>query len=248
VATYESGAGGQAFQFKGVLRGEIRSLEASGCPGALNVMDCQDLHIGYLNSKGDTCTDAYGSISMSATAGTLERVTFGAVKVQMASNGIPFRTLSGDRVRIRDMDVEVNHTTSGTVHDVSIAGTNTEIIRLNIRNVGTASWRGLGLWSGDGHRIGQVKATNVRVGVEVRTTATNAVVGYDATDITLHGTDGYQKIIVAAPAAPTLRLPGKPGPASRTKVLDRFDLAPESGTSFGSALRGRRGLSKRERG
>jgi hypothetical protein len=88
-------------------------------------MDCQDLHIGYLNSKGDTCTDAYGSISMSATAGTLERVTFGAVKVQMASNGIPFRTLSGDRVRIRDMDVEVNHTTSGTVHDVSIAATNT---------------------------------------------------------------------------------------------------------------------------
>lgn len=239
IATFDGGANGQAFQFKGVLRGEVRSLEANACPGVLNVMDCQDLNFGPISSIGDTCVDPYGSLSMSANAGTLERISLDAVKIRMASDGIPFRTLSGDRTRVRDLDVEVTHTTSGTLHDVSIAGTNTDITRLNIRNVGASnSWRGLGLWSGDGHRVGQYKATNVRFGIDVRSTATNAVIGYDSADVTVHPTDGVAKIIVDPTAAPTLRLPGKPDANSRTKVLDKFNIGPLSGTAFGVALTG----------
>lgn len=241
IATFEGGANGQAFQLKGVQRGTVRSLEANACPGFLTVMDCTDLHIGTSSSRGDTCTDAYASIAVSANTGTLERVSFGSIKMQMVNDaGIPYRQTSGTGVRINDMDAEVNHTTSGdgSKYDVSITGAGTEIERLKITNIGTASWRGLGILSGDGHRVSRYKATNVRVGVEVRTAVTNATISYDQADVTLHATDGYEKIMVSANAAPTLRLPGKPSSTSRTKVLDTFALSPDSGTAFGPALTG----------
>ncbi|MEA3550244.1 hypothetical protein [Pseudarthrobacter sp. C1] len=167
----------------------------------------------------------------------------------MAADGIPFRTLSGNRTRIRDLDVEVNHTTTGTTaHDVSIAGTNTEIIRLNIRNVGTASWRGLGLWAGDGHRIGQYKASNVRIGLEVRSTATNAMVNYDATDVTLHATDAFAKTMIDPAAAPTLRLPANltPYPGQRFWTGSASGRCP--GRASARCSRGSHGPRPSERG
>jgi hypothetical protein len=237
IATYEGGAGGQAFQFKGIKRGVIGRLEADGCPGVLNVVDSQDLHIEYVNSRGDTNADVYGSVSVSQTSGTIERVSFGDIKVQMVSDGIPFRQLNGD-IKVRSITAEVKHTTSGTAHDVSLAGSNCEIETVTINNVGSQSWRGFALFSGSNHRIGRVKASNVRVGVEVRTSVRDSYVGYDANDVTLHPTDGYRKLMVSTLAAPTTRLPGRPAASSRTKVLDAFSVSPDSGTAFGPALTG----------
>jgi hypothetical protein len=199
------------------------------------------MYVGTLSSRGDTCTDVYASLAVSANTGVLERVTFGSIKIQTVNDaGIPYRQTSGAGVRIRDMDVEVNHTTSGdgSKYDVSITGTGTEIERLKITNIGTLSWRGLGVLSGDGHRVSQYKATGVRVGVEVRTAVRDSIINYNPDDVTLHATDGHRKIMVSALAAPTLRLPGKPTATSRTKVLDTFSLAPDSGVAFGAALTG----------
>jgi|TARA_R100000482_G_scaffold124710_2_gene78544 hypothetical protein len=239
VASYEGGAGGQAFQFKGVTRGHVGTLQANGCPGALNLMDNHDLTIDTIVSLSDTNTSDYGSITMDQTV-EQKNITIRKVHIQMVSDGIPMRIVAGDNCRVIDLDVEVAHTTSGTsaAHDVSLNGTNHTIDRVRVKNVGAAnSWRAVALWGGDGHRVGIDRLENVRVGVEVRLSATNASVTYNPDDITLHATDGYRKIMVSPTAAPTLSLPQQPS-SSLVKVADDFRIAPPSGDAFGVAITG----------
>lgn len=236
TASYEGGTGGQAFQFKGITRGAIGSVIANGCPGTANIMDNHDLQIGSIVSVGDTVTGTLGSVIFDATV-EQARVKVDRIALQLVNDASAVIQNAGDRLNIGELDVDVAHTTSATTYDVRPAGTNTRIGRLRVRNTGTNSWRALGLWSGDGHRIDRAILTNVRIGIEVRTTATNAVIGYDPLDVTLHPTDGVFKIMVDPSAAPTLRTPQVPT-NTLIKVSDQFMYGPNSGTSFGAAQTG----------
>lgn len=223
---------GQAFQFKGMQGGHVGSLLAEGCPGSLNVMDSVDFTIDFLSSLGDTCVDPYGSIALSQTT-SLSNVRIGRAVVRMASDGIPFRLVTGSDCRFGELDFEVDHTTNGTLHDVSLAGVRNTIDSVRVKNVGSKAWRGLGLWSGMGHRVGRMLLEAMRIGVDVRGTATAASIGYDPATVTLHPTDGLAKIMVAPGAAATLVLPGTPSTASRVAVSDDFTVAPETLAGFG---------------
>ncbi|MGW9270812.1 hypothetical protein [Microbacterium sp. NPDC055599] len=223
---------GQAFQFKGMRGGRVTSLLTQGCPGVLNVMDSTDFAIDFVSSLGDTCVDPYGSIALSQTT-TLSNVRIARAVVRMVSDGIPFRLTSGSDCRFGEFDFEVKHTTAGTLHDVSLAGVRNSIESVRVQNIGAKAWRGLALWSGAGHRVGRVVLEAMRIGVEVRGTATGANIAYDPATVTLHPTDGLAKIMVAPGAAPTLVLPGTPPAASRVRVLDDFTIAPETLSGLG---------------
>ncbi len=233
AASFEGGVvPGQAFQFKGMSGGHVASLLAEGCPGVLNVMDSTDFTIDFVSSLGDTCVDQYGSIALSQTT-TLSNVRVGRAVVRMTSDGIPFRLVSGSDSRFAELDFEVNHTTNGTLHDVSLAGTRNTIDSVRVRNVGTKAWRGLGLWAGAGHRVRNITLEGMRVGVDVRGTATDAIIGFNPTTVALHATEGLAKIMVAPGSAPSLVLPGTPPAASRLRVVDDFTVAPETLAGFG---------------
>lgn len=241
VATsFEGGAvTGQAFQFKGVNRGQVASLIATGCPGAVNIMDCHDLTIDSIESTADTITGTYGSISFDQTV-EQQRVSIGRAHLQLVNDVIACRVINGDRTRIGELIIETNHTTSGgtTAYDVQLGGTNSELGFVNVRNTGTNSWRAIGLWAGAGHRVDRMRLERVRVGLEVRATATSAVIGYNPDDITLHPTDGYVKLIVTNGAGPTLTRPGKPPTSSRTKALDPFTSMNETTGALAPAITG----------
>lgn len=237
-AEWEGGAiPGQAFQFKGAS-GAFGALRARGCPGALNIMDSTGWTVD-IESTGDTSVDAYGSVSISKTTGPEPTGTFIGFKVQMASNGIPYRALNGGGINFPNgMDVEVNHTTSGTAHDIEIRGTNCDVSGgIRHKNVGPSSWRAVGAYAGDGHRFGRTVIKDARVGVEVRATATNATFTHEP-DITLHPTDGFVKFIVDPAAGPTLRTPSTPRTSDRVLVRDEFTVASPTGVGPGVALTG----------
>jgi hypothetical protein len=238
-ATYEGGAGGQAFQFKGVTRGQVGTLRANGCPGIANLMDNHDLEIGEIVSLNDAGESTSASLVFDATV-EQKNVVIHRARIHLATDRTSVKIIAGDSITLKNIDIEVAHTTSAATYDVDIRGTNNTLDGLTILNTGASSWRGLGLWSGAGHTARKLKLKNMRMGVEVRGTCTNAVVDYVADDVTLHPTDGFAKLVVAAEAAPTLRLPTAIPLLGRDRVAayDTFTIAPASGTSFGPSPSG----------
>lgn len=189
-----NGVGGQAVQLKGIIGGYAASIQAEGCSGVLNLMDCSDFTVDSLLSTADTYGGVGGSITFDETT-TLTRTKIRTASVAMASDGRPVRVIGGTDCGIDRLDVTVAHTTTGgaTDYDVEIRGTNFTISQVNVKNTGTKAWKAVGFFGGSGHRVTTGDLLNVRAGIDVRDVSGTVV--YDRDRITLHATDGYSKTI-----------------------------------------------------
>lgn len=184
---------GQAFQFKDFDDSTVGPLIADGCFGVANIMDCEDTEFHSIKSVNDQYMGLNGSLMVDAVSLT-NGIKFGTVDIDMGVNNQSVSLINGDDCEFDSIRVRVAHTTtaSSTVGDIDIRGQRNKLGKVKVTNTGASnSWPALVLWSGAGHRVDDVEATNVRVGVNTR--STDATVTLDRSKITLHPTDGIFK-------------------------------------------------------
>lgn len=200
-ATATGGAGssidGQAFQFKDVRNSAIGPLIADGCYGVANIMDCENTEFQSIKSVNDQYTGANGALLIDAISLT-KGLKFGTIDIDMAVDNQAMALVNGEDCEIDSVRVRANHTSTAgtTVGDIDIRGQRNRLRKVKVTNTSsTNSWPALVIWSGSGHRVDDVEATNVRVGVNTR--STDAVVHLDRSKITIHPTDGLYKTAAA---------------------------------------------------
>lgn len=238
-----AGLGSTAYQLKGITGGQVARLHAEGCAGVLSLMDSVDLDITDVTSRGDTYTGSSGSVSLDQTT-TLNRIRLRRTRIHMTTDQTAIQVAAGTNITLDDVYVQANHTTTGTTtqYDVDVRGSNNTIERVEVDNVGTAAWRAVGIFSGTGHVVRGIKATNVRAGIDTR--ATNARVHYDRRDITLHGTDGYAALTSTGAGAYGCKFVSPQTAAlvapSNLVVADSFEVPTGSNKNIGNTITGHR--------
>lgn len=235
------GLNGSAYQLKGITGGIASRLQAESCDGTLNVMDCTDLDVADVVSIGDLYAGAGGVLTVDTTTVT-KSIRFRRVKLKLAANVRAVAVLTGEEISIDDLDIEVNHTTTGaaTEYDVDIRGDRNRLGQVRIKNTGPNAWRAVGFFSGVDHVIESLKASGVRVGVDTR--ATNARVYYDRNDITLHATDGYSQMTTTGSVATGTKFVARQAQAllapQNLLVADTFELPNQTAKNLGNTITG----------
>ena len=176
-----NGEDGQAFQFKGVIDGEVQELLSYDTSGSSNFMLNKNLKVGRIASYGDTWDDqVHGSVYAQSENDGIE---IDSITIEMEGNGKPFRFSAETSNSVaRKINVKSKHTAydHANLYDVDIQGTNNKVIDVDVENVGTVEWTSsVGIWGGTGNEISNPKTKGNIRSVAIRTGGGHTLKNYD---------------------------------------------------------------------